>query len=489
VVSVVTVQERVARLRAEICALTATPLDVVDGVSGPALHEELRRASDQLQAFTARVLARVQADGRWAAGTSRTFEDWMATKQLASTGAVRRDVALGHALDHDLPATARELAAGGVTLAHAQVLARVGPSTPARRAALAGDDAQLNETALLARARTMPVNHFRREVDRWAARVDAASAEREHELASVKEHLTVTRRPDGFAFTGFLTHEHGLVLATSLRAVAGVPCLGDERSTDQRQAAALVDACRLVLDRGLAGGGQQVRPHIDVHVSWETMQRLAAEHPATDGPDDGQPDADGAEVSGPVVGGPVVGGPVVGGPVVGGPVAPAELRDGEPIPASLLARIACDSQISRIVFGPRGEVLDVGRAQRTYSGALRRAVIARDRTCRFPGCTAPVGLGEVHHVVPWARGGLTSVRTGILLCYYHHDLVHRRRLVITNDGGAQWSFTHPDGRPIPPPGAIPPTAATSSTRTDAPPLDQGGTLFDDHMALVGSARS
>jgi hypothetical protein len=429
---VTVVVDRVARLRAEITALTAIPLDSVDGASGPQLHSELRKASDQLQAFAARILARVEADGRWAGGPSRTFEDWMARKQLASTGAVRREVTLGRALDHDLPATAREVAAGGVSLAHAEVLARAGASSPARLAALAGDDGHVNEAGLLARAKTLPVNQFRREVDRWAAQVDAASAEREHELASVKEQFTMTRRPDGVAFHGFLTHEHGLVLATALRAVAGVPPLGDDRSVEQRQAAALVDACRLVLDRGLAGAGQQVRPHIDVHVSWETMQRLAAEHPE---------DADGPDL--------VVGGERRSGD---GRPAPAELRDGEPIPASLLARIACDSEISRIIFGARGEVLDVGRAQRTYRGAQRRAVIARDRSCQFPDCHAPVGLGEIHHTTPWSRGGRTSVTCGVLLCWHHHDYVHRRHITITAKPGGGWRFTYSDGRPLGPPG-------------------------------------
>lgn len=68
---------------------------------------------------------------------------------------------------------------------------------------------------------------------------------------------------------------------------------------------------------------------------------------------------------------------------------PAELESGEPIPPSVLARLACDSEISRVVFGPEGQVLDVGRAERTYSRQLRRAIIAPTATAPTPGAVRP----------------------------------------------------------------------------------------------------
>ena len=269
---------QVARLRAEAAALVELDLAAVDGATGPAVHAALRTVTDQLQAFGSRLLAKIEADGRWSAGGSRTFPDWMARRELASVSAVKRQVALGRALDTDLPTTAREVQAGRVSLEHAQVLAQLAPTSEARRAALASDRQDLNESYLLACARALPVDQYRREVKTWAARVDAAAADAEHERAAAKEYLTLSRRVDGIAFTGFLTHEHGEALATALRAVAGVPSIGDERSREERQAGALVNAARLVLDKGLAGGGQQVRPQIVVHVSWEAMQQLAAEH-------------------------------------------------------------------------------------------------------------------------------------------------------------------------------------------------------------------
>ena len=160
---------------------------------------------------------------------------------------------------------------------------------------------------------------------------------------------------------------------------------------------------------------------------------------------------------------------------------PAELDDGTPIPMSVLARIACDSEMTRVVFGPASQPLDVGRSQRTYTGAIRRAVVARDRHCQYPGCSAPPALGEVHHTRWWGRdNGTTSVSTGILLCWYHHKVVHQRSLAIRRSTDGAWDFRRVDGRQLGPPmgsragesepGGSPPGAAAAP----ATPGGEGG---------------
>jgi 5-methylcytosine-specific restriction endonuclease McrA len=73
------------------------------------------------------------------------------------------------------------------------------------------------------------------------------------------------------------------------------------------------------------------------------------------------------------------------------------------------------------------------------SPGLRRAVILRDRHCRFPGCDRPPSWCDAHHVVHWARGGLTALANLILLCRRHHRMVHHR-------GGFQLELE--DGRPV-----------------------------------------
>ncbi len=470
---------RVAHLRAEVTALVALE-PAVDGATGPALHAELRTAAGQLHAFAARILARVEADGRWSAGGSRTFPDWVARRQLTSTGAVRREVVLGRALDEILPRTATAVAKGDVTFEHAEVLAHVAATSDARRAALASSQPDRNEAALLERARHMPLDSYRREVDRWATQVDAAAAESEHEAACAKEYLTLSRRRDGVAVQGFLTIENAEILATALRSVAGVPSRGDVRSREERQAAALVDAGRLLLDRGLIGGGQLVRPHLLVHVTAETLRGIEGDESSEADRRDGAVaavGADGTHGADSAVGADRANGrglrseaDLRSGRLDASRfdgLPPATLSNGSPLPPSTLARLVCDGELTRVVFSANGAVLDVGRAQRTYSGQQRLAVIARDQSCRYPGCGAPPTLGEVHHVTSWASGGPTSVSNGVLLCWFHHGLVHRRGIHIRRiDGG--WEFRRDDGALVDDGRAGPSRPGGAETATDPP---------------------
>jgi 5-methylcytosine-specific restriction endonuclease McrA len=98
------------------------------------------------------------------------------------------------------------------------------------------------------------------------------------------------------------------------------------------------------------------------------------------------------------------------------------LEDGPHVPAGTSQRLACDA--SRVVMrhDEDGRVVEVGARTRTIPPALRRALHHRDRSCRFPGCTAR--LGEGHHLRHWAQGGPTTLSNLALLCRRHHRSVH-----------------------------------------------------------------
>ncbi|WP_170131486.1 HNH endonuclease signature motif containing protein [Quadrisphaera granulorum] len=91
-----------------------------------------------------------------------------------------------------------------------------------------------------------------------------------------------------------------------------------------------------------------------------------------------------------------------------------------------LRMVACTGSLQAVVLSCEGadaKVLALGRAVRLFTAGQRRAMLARDGGCAIPGCTAPPGMLEAHHVWEWAAGGLTDVDSGVLLCIRHHILV------------------------------------------------------------------
>ena len=90
----------------------------------------------------------------------------------------------------------------------------------------------------------------------------------------------------------------------------------------------------------------------------------------------------------------------------------AELGFGARISAGRARWLACDANISRMVMGPEGQPLNIGRTTRVWPAHLRRGVEVRDRHCIFTGCGAPSHWCDVHHVLEWhADDGPTSGRT------------------------------------------------------------------------------
>lgn len=128
----------------------------------------------------------------------------------------------------------------------------------------------------------------------------------------------------------------------------------------------------------------------------------------------------------------------------------ATLSTGTKISAGQARRMACELRILPAVFGGESLPLDVGRAKRTFTGHQRRALEHRDRGCIFPGCDRPPGWCIAHHAKRrWADGGTTDLDEGVLMCPFHHHVLH--------DDGWHVQFT-PDGIPeLIPPASIDPT--------------------------------
>jgi hypothetical protein len=119
------------------------------------------------------------------------------------------------------------------------------------------------------------------------------------------------------------------------------------------------------------------------------------------------------------------------------------------IPPELAQRIACDAEVWRAILDPAtGLPLEVGRSHRIVPAWIRKALHARDRGCRWPGCTVPAAWTDAHHLLAWWLGGPTDIDNLLLLCRYHHHKVHEGHwtLRLDRDTG-QAHITRPDGQP------------------------------------------
>ncbi|MEI2713227.1 MAG: DUF222 domain-containing protein [Nocardioides sp.] len=112
------------------------------------------------------------------------------------------------------------------------------------------------------------------------------------------------------------------------------------------------------------------------------------------------------------------------GEIVAASALPGDNVTADRISAGEVRRLACSATLIPTLLGGASEVLDLGRAQRLFTAAQRRALLLRDQTCRAAGCTIPGTWAEAHHWIPWQAGGPTSLDNAVLLCHHHHQRAH-----------------------------------------------------------------
>ncbi|MCL2594642.1 MAG: HNH endonuclease [Promicromonosporaceae bacterium] len=445
--------EAVALLRQGVELLTELAAD--DSVGGclrdiefdvlADAEREIRRLESRETAVRLCMLPVLDTDGRWALQGARSFPAWLKVHDDVHEGQAKRECRQGKVLRNHLPATKTAALSGAVSEEHVTALVGVCTTEP-RLAALAepmpgmqtttidesGNEVTLGpsgEEYLLDHAIRFRLPHFTRLAKHFAHRADPDADERGYRDAKAREFFDIGFTLGGAQVTGFLTEEHGRTLEVALNSVMGAPAANDDRLSTQRRAQALADLSRIALDNGHTGTGASVRPHLTVTVSWTELQTQIASanlDPATEPELYDQTQR-----------------------LLTLQRTPASFENSTGVlPDSLLRRIACDSEIQRIVFGPDGQILNIGRRERTIKGPLRRAVIARDRHCTYPGCFEPSSRCEVHHAVQhWAaHNGQTSVDNAALLCWHHHN--HVDGTGIQMRWTDHWTFTNRNGQTI-----------------------------------------
>nr|WP_130504190.1 HNH endonuclease signature motif containing protein [Blastococcus saxobsidens] len=127
----------------------------------------------------------------------------------------------------------------------------------------------------------------------------------------------------------------------------------------------------------------------------------------------------------------------------------ARLGSGQRVSNEVARQLACDSIITRVLFGPDGMPLNIGRSQRLVPAPIRKAADARDGGCTFAGCSAPTWWCDAHHVQEWiADHGETSVANTALLCERHHTKVHHGFSIAWDPVEKRWRTYREDGTEI-----------------------------------------
>jgi hypothetical protein len=422
----------------------------------------LRRLLDRLEGQWLRELAGV--DGRSAAGAEADTQalstaSWLRNQLRLGGGAARQAVRTARALFRGpLTGTAQALAAGGISTAHAGVLAHGTADLPA-------DTTTEAEPVLLEAARRLDPRRLRRVLAHLRQVADPDAAEQEQQRRLDRRGLWLAPTWEGMlAVDGLLDPEAGQTLLAALEPLARPSGAHDGRSGWQRNADALTELARRSLEGGRLPRTGGVRPQLLVTVDLATLlghhdslggelgwtgsvgaeatRRLACDadltrvlvtrHPH------GHPDGNGtSNDSG-------------WDDATGHPHGNGEGWDGSgdgQTGGGLAARLqAARRLLPPALGGPPTQPLEVGRATRTVSRAQRTALVVRDGGCGFPGCDRPQSWCEAHHLRHWLHGGPTDLANLTLLCRAHHRAVHEGGWRLDRDPDGRLTATPPHHR-------------------------------------------
>jgi hypothetical protein len=335
--------------------------------------KELRSGIDALESEFCASARDAQKAGEHLVSGNITAASWIArTCNMSVTSAADR-ICFGTQLE-ELPKVKAALVSGEIGYQSVAVLSHLRDKLGEKRDLF-------DEEEMLDLARRHTVFNLRRlcNVARHVADPDGFFNEAEENYLRRRFHIS--QMPDGmYAVDGVLDPVTGASLKTATEGLAKRKGPEDDRSHSQRMHDALGELVNHAMGQGTLPRRHGVKPHINLTTTIEGVKN---------------------ELGAP----------------------PAELELSLPISTRTLERISCDCTMSRVLLAD-STVIDVGRATRVVSAPTMRALRVRDKGCRFPGCDRQVDWSSPHHIIHWARGGPGNLPNLILLCHYHHRLVH-----------------------------------------------------------------
>ena len=301
-----------------------------------------------------------------------------------------------HDLIERLPDAFALLEAGEITWRHAHTLTEAVRVLPDELVSKVQAD-------VLERAPRQSVAAFRKSVLKAVLAVDPRSAKKRHEDSVLDRRVCARAVGDGMGELWAMLPGDGLAMIMSrLNAEAARNIPGDERTTDQRRADALIALAEQGLLDVAVPGQHGRKPTIQVTVALTTLLEMNDQ--------------------------------------------PGELDGYGPIPAAMARALAFDPTGTwrRLLTDENGHLVDYSQDAYRPAQALQDFVIARDRTCRFPGCARPGKLCDIDHQLPWPAGP-TAACNCESLCEHHHRLKHETGWNVHGDPNHTLAWTSPTG--------------------------------------------
>jgi hypothetical protein len=347
----------------------------VDTVANGELDDSLKELIEQrhrLDYTIATLAARWETAMLWAVDGSRSAAAHLARHTHTCRATAAATIRLGRQL-RDLPHTADAMKHGTVSADHARLFAGCNSAERADLFANGG------EHTLVDTAATLTFDQTAKAAAYWRHHADQALGLEGPQPDSRRGLRVGAGVGDEVHLEGDLDPVGGAEFVTALERIAAELATTDQtatpgmtRSPNQLRADALVEMARRAT--AIRAGARKPRPLVTIVCGQVEFQRLC------------------------------------------------ELSNGHIIGPGDLAIHLDTLDIETMIFD--GNFTSIcSSPQRTFIGAVRRAIQVRDRHCQHPsGCDEPIDRCDIDHLIPHHHGGTTHQHNGRLLCLYHNRI-------------------------------------------------------------------
>ena len=346
-----------------------------------------------------------QSENLWE-GVDEVEREDVATALRLSANTAQSRIDTARVLTNHLPATCQALAVGDISPGHATLIAR--ETSEAIKRGISTEDLIHIENRALAHAEFHTPAQVGRKIRTLIAQISPETFEESVAIARDTRSVHMYPESDGMATViALLPAEDAQTVMLAINTLVETQSsLADSRSIDMKRADALAAICGDILAR-ISDEHQPHRRPVTINITMDLPTALGM--------------ADN----------------------------PAELAGYGPIPASVARTLSADAKWRRFITDPlTGNLLDYGRETYVPPQPLVDFLTARDRICRFPGCSQPSRISDIDHAIPWEEGGPTSPTNLGLLCRRHHRMKTHNgwKLMSHEDGSCTW--TSPAGKEI-----------------------------------------